>query len=378
MRALCVGRGAFVWPGRAGDGLELAVLSRGAREAACRPVRKRTAAAAAAAAAAADEPRRAWAAVLNTQPAAGSEAIPPPRWARRLASAAAAAATAAALALGAADAATASNALAAAEPAAQCPRPGLGILSLPLSSDELPTARPPPWAGQCGWACALDAPPPAAAPNGALTARVEHRPLAGVTPEMLVWWFGNIEGEMTHPVDGRSYPKYLVWHPRDHITTSTASPGRGPGDPTGARWRIVEFFGARRDWLRGDAPCEWADQFFTNTTLTVRAFGAGGMEGGFPLPWRREPAVRLVHEWSPSPEGARLVSTLTVGVPQGDDPGTRLVNFFAKRAFGGREPEAALRAWQLHCLQEFGNLKFFLPELYASSSGEGSGGSGAA
>jgi hypothetical protein len=46
-------------------------------------------------------------------------------------------------------------------------------------------------------------------------ARVAHKPLAGVTPEMLRFWFdGNVDGEMVHPVDGKTYSRYLVWHPR--------------------------------------------------------------------------------------------------------------------------------------------------------------------
>src|SRR5690554_3541124 len=44
---------------------------------------------------------------------------------------------------------------------------------------------------------------------------IRHEVLHGVTPAMLLWWFGHMEGEIE--VGGRLYPRYRVWHPRDHI-----------------------------------------------------------------------------------------------------------------------------------------------------------------
>jgi hypothetical protein len=56
-----------------------------------------------------------------------------------------------------------------------------------------------------------------------------------------------------------------------------------------------------------------------------------------------------------------------IGVPKGDDPATKALNSIAKSIFAcGGDAEAAARAWQLHCLEEMGNTKFFLPQLYAS------------
>jgi len=254
---------------------------------------------------------------------------------------------------------------------------GPGLLQLPISSSELPAARPTAWR-YCGWDCAAEL-SLETRPNGAVVASVTHKPLGGVRPEQLRWWFdGNVEGEMVHPVDGRTYPRYLgaLWdcfgvvvagfilgvvgmdgwvvaatsslhygnratnstrapssrhalahacfqsgthgerwcrlagwlrfsigtaataspqfepiipptHPpnqptnqptnncqqRDHIIQSTMSPGRSPGDVTGATWFIEEFFLASKadGWVRGDDACDWADE--------VGGWGWGGGDG---------------------------------------------------------------------------------------------------
>src|SRR5712691_823036 len=52
-------------------------------------------------------------------------------------------------------------------------------------------------------------------PDGRVALRIEHELLRGVSPQMLVWWWGHIEGEME--LHGRSYARYLIWHPVDHI-----------------------------------------------------------------------------------------------------------------------------------------------------------------
>jgi hypothetical protein len=77
-------------------------------------------------------------------------------------------------------------------------------------------------------------------PDRRLLMTSRHAPLRGVTPEMLVWWFQNVEGTIT--VDGREYPRYLIWHPYDHIHYDTTRHGDGSVSP-GVRFHIVEAFG---------------------------------------------------------------------------------------------------------------------------------------
>ena len=45
---------------------------------------------------------------------------------------------------------------------------------------------------------------------------IDHAELNGVTPAILAWWYGHVVGDMEYA--GRTYPRYLVWHPLDHIS----------------------------------------------------------------------------------------------------------------------------------------------------------------
>jgi hypothetical protein len=86
--------------------------------------------------------------------------------------------------------------------------PSSPLLPPRIAAGELPLARPPAW-DYCSWDCAASS-SLERRPNGAIVATVAHRPLAGVTPEMLRWWFdGGVEGDMT--LDGTTYSRYLVW-----------------------------------------------------------------------------------------------------------------------------------------------------------------------
>lgn len=255
--------------------------------------------------------------------------------------------------------------LAAVRPATRCngERPGF-ILQPPISPAALPGARPPAWPS-CGLRCAADT-ALVRRRNGAMLLQVVHKPIPGLTPEMLTWWFnGNVDGFMTHPVDGRNYSRYLVWHPRDHLEQTTLMPGPVPGNATAATWNIVEFFASAdpRGFTRDDPVCRWANQLYTNTVLKVQRIDAAGLTLAFEvLPGLK--ALQLTHKWRASPAGLQLVSTMHVGFTH-QTALAALANRVVKRAFGGHDPERMGRIWHEHCLEEMSNLQYFLPQLYA-------------
>lgn len=75
---------------------------------------------------------------------------------------------------------------------------------------------------------------------------IEHELVRGVTPAMLDWWFRHIGGEVE--INGRTYSRYRVWHPLDHIDWQLVE-----GDPAhvgvGAKFRIIEAFSRNPAWL---------------------------------------------------------------------------------------------------------------------------------
>lgn len=78
--------------------------------------------------------------------------------------------------------------------------------------------------------------------NGQLLLTIDHETIRGATPAMLRWWFEHLGESMVH--EGVSYPRYLLWHPRDHIHWELARRAPGGGTGQGAYFRIVEAFAA--------------------------------------------------------------------------------------------------------------------------------------
>ena len=89
--------------------------------------------------------------------------------------------------------------------------------------------------------------------DGRLEFTIRHDILQGVTPAMLGWWFRHIEGAMEHL--GQTYPRYLIWHPIDHIHLKVVRRAPDGTAGPGARFHLVEAFGVqprrrRSEWLR--------------------------------------------------------------------------------------------------------------------------------
>jgi hypothetical protein len=188
--------------------------------------------------------------------------------------------------------------------------------------------------------------------DGRLELNIRHGILKGVTPAMLAWWFRNIEGTMEHM--GQIYPRYLVWHPIDHIHYEVAQRAPDGSAGPGARFHIVEAFGANPDYLV-DGLADVPRNDNTGLTLSVRKFGLEVMH--------------LKHTFTPVPEGTLYVSQMHLGTK------AVLARFFVNRWIRRRLfTEAMGLAWLKHNVEEVGNFEFFLPALYAKHAGQESSG----
>jgi hypothetical protein len=178
--------------------------------------------------------------------------------------------------------------------------------------------------------------------DGRTTVTIDHAPLSGVTPEMLAWWHGHVPGSMAYA--GRIYPRYLVWHPIDHIGYELESPGvAGPVSP-GARLHITEARGLDLDTLI-DIQVTVEEISDRAAVITKRLFGTT--------------LVRLEHEFGSTPTGARYVTRMTVGDT------TPLARLILNRVAHTRDfPAWKLTPWISHHIEEIGNLENFLPDLF--------------
>ena len=172
--------------------------------------------------------------------------------------------------------------------------------------------------------------------------RIRHDVIHGVTPQMLVWWFNNMDG--TIEIEGKPYPRYRVWHPRDHVQhqyVRVPAGGVGPG----AVFRIHEVLGRNPAW-----------------TVDVHTDILQLDESGF----RHRPRVAGLHPVAMDYSFRRVAggtlyeNSLEVGFHGAPRWLNRLI---VARKFD----QAHGKAWLLHNVEEVGNFEFFLPQLYASA-----------
>jgi hypothetical protein len=179
----------------------------------------------------------------------------------------------------------------------------------------------------------------AEAPHGRRRVTIEHRPLPGVTPAMLLDWFTHLGGTMRY--GDQVIDRYLAWHPVDHIRWELARPAPTGGAAEGARFRIVEAFGGWPEY-RVDVVdrVEKLDQ--TGIRLVQRIAGVI--------------VFCLEHTWSAGTEGAHYVSVLDIGARSA-------LMTPVNRLLGRRFPDHMVRAWVKHNIEEVGQLEFLLPQL---------------
>lgn len=183
-------------------------------------------------------------------------------------------------------------------------------------------------------------------PRGRRRITIDHRPLAGVTPAMLLDWFTRL-GE-TIEYGGRTVERYHAWHPVDHIRWELARPAPGGGAAEGARFHMVEAFGARPEHTVDEvARVEKLDE--TGIRLVLRIAGV--------------PVFQLEHTWSAGADGAHYVTVMDLGVRS---PLLAPVNAVLRRRF----PDDKARAWVTHNIEEVGQLAYLLPPLNGSGEAE--------
>lgn len=175
---------------------------------------------------------------------------------------------------------------------------------------------------------------------------IDHQPLAGVTPEMLLDWFTQLGGTMDY--GGQVIDRYLAWHPIDHIRWELARPAPGGGAGEGARFHIVEAFGGRPEY-RVDIVDRVEKLDETGLRLVQRVAGIV--------------VFQLEHTWSAGSEGVHYVSVMDIGARSAL---LSPVNRAVCRLF----PDDMLRAWVKHNIEEVGQLEHLLPQLKSSGEAE--------
>jgi hypothetical protein len=178
--------------------------------------------------------------------------------------------------------------------------------------------------------------------SGVFHLHIEHDILKGVTPQMLEWWFKHIGGTMFY--QGQEYPRYWVWHPKDHIHWALKNRLKSGEVGVGSQFHIVEAFDRNPNFLVDSIEVvEKLDS--TGIKLVKRILGVE--------------VFSLQHDFMPVPNGTQYNSYMKVGVPRGV---FGWVFNTIIRPFIFTKPMGA--AWLKHNIEEVGNFEFFLPELF--------------
>lgn len=189
-------------------------------------------------------------------------------------------------------------------------------------------------------------------PDGRIHCWIEHEIIRNVTPKMLVWWFGNLEGDMMF--DGRRLSRYRVWHPRDHVVIEYSRRNADGSAGVGSTIHLTEMLGANPDYL-----------------VDVHSDVIRLDEGGFshrPRVFGLR-AAAMDYTFRETDGGTIYHNSLTVGLT-----GVlgRILNPLIRRFVFD---EARGHSWIVHNIEEVGNFESFLPRLYAEEelvrSGQG-------
>ncbi len=180
--------------------------------------------------------------------------------------------------------------------------------------------------------------------RGCVRIRV-HQLVRGVTPAMLVWWFGHLEGEAIYR--GKAVPRFRLWHPRDHIALAVTRRDAEGNCGAGARLRIVDVMGDDPDTL-------------TDAEVDVVRFD----DRGWAFEKRAGPLapLRLEHDWAAADGGVSYTCGLRLGSPSLF--GQAILNRLLRAKL---MPPAARTAFVKSNVEKIGNFEFFLPQLHASA-----------
>ncbi len=185
-------------------------------------------------------------------------------------------------------------------------------------------------------------------PTGQLLLTIEHDTIKGVTPTMLRWWFETLGQTMTYR--GVTYPRYLLWHPRDHIHWSLAAPSAGGGAGQGAQFRIVEAFASN-------------PAYYVDSTELVERLDSGGI-----TLVRRilgTEVFRLEHRFGSAVGGASYRSRMVVGADAGF-LGWGFNRVARPRVFSNDMGAA----WLTHNVEEVSLLEHILPAIYSARTSD--------
>ncbi|MDE2690718.1 MAG: hypothetical protein OXI49_09420 [Acidobacteriota bacterium] len=187
---------------------------------------------------------------------------------------------------------------------------------------------------------------------GRLRASIEHDMMKGVSPEMLRWWFENIDTWTRYngsDFNGPLVPVYRYWHPFDHIAVRWRRRvyvrGRlGPGSVI----EIHEDLAGKHPVRAKARVSRFDDEAFNFDLLLGGLLRVGSLD----------------HLYAEVEGGCSFYTEARIGVRVPIIG--RFLNWIIRRQF----TEELLRDWIVHNIEESGETEKFVPALYEEARGK--------
>lgn len=177
-------------------------------------------------------------------------------------------------------------------------------------------------------------------------ATIEHKTLARITPDMMCWWFNNVEGKCEY--EGVSYSRFQLWHPIDHLDCKISVHPKKTGRSSNTKIRMVETV-KNPDYssLRYSLKRVVYMSQVNNQELNLIIMEFPGIE------------TEIRHSFHSVPGGCRCITTIEVRMS------SRLGKLYLQKVQRKSVQHLLINKLNLaHCVEEIGNLEFFLPGLY--------------
>jgi hypothetical protein len=184
-------------------------------------------------------------------------------------------------------------------------------------------------------------------PDGRVKFWIKHEVIKGVTPKMLLWWFGHLEGDIE--IGGKRHNRYRVWHPRDHVRNAYARRRPDGSVGPGAAIKLKEVLGRNPRYV--------VDIVTEIEKLDEEGFIHNPRAHGLSSFARMEYTFKAV-------AGGTLYENCLI---------------FGRKAWWFRYvrpvleplvfPSGQGEAWLRHNVEEVGNFENFLPALYRQETG---------
>ena len=214
--------------------------------------------------------------------------------------------------------------------------------------------------------------------DGRYEAYIEHAPMHGVSPEMLIWFFKHLDcytryNPYLNNFEGPEISVYKLWHLRDHIAISPIKPGEAEADRSsaiayGSTFEIQECLIQKHDVKASSYVYDLYYEFEDGRTIGkgTKENGTNGFEkniGNFGF-WLLGPAniyIGFINHYFQIIDPEKMIMNFQTQFMVG-----RISFGPINKVIEQSMSDQLLKDWILHNVEESGQTEHIVPALFAN------------